>query len=445
MYIYIHTGGFTTLKNRLNLNFQLETAEERTQFINEYLPTLPFKPTQDELETISNYILWGKNKSGRNIQQEGYVELKSWARQPVESLEALLEQPGFGETSFQSLNAPSTKPARVVFDRAKALANAPAYLVETYQDLFRQIDTIELTLNYYELFCGQRKTPPRDKLIKRFTDEEARVLNEKALKLSQHQYLKLKRLLVELRTTQYTLSDSTITTVRPHYESIRPVWNTEQLVIGEDVDVLPLGMYTNKVLASKLFTPNPSPAFFREDELRALSALLWKPVKKMSFDFRNSEHLLKLYELKFDLESEKDTEHARLYQTQEDLLKTLHYYEECADLSDLQKDLLEMKLHHKLNSEIASFLNKKYDKHYNENYISTLFHQKLIPQIAAAAVAHREIAENLFFPENFKKCRDCGRVLLLNADNFVRQKKSMDGFSPRCKRCEKVKRSKYTA
>jgi hypothetical protein len=196
------------LKNRLDLNFQLETAEERTRFVNEYLPTLSFTPTQDELETISNYILWGKNKTGRNIQQEGFVELKSWTHQPVESLEALLEQPGFGETSFQSLNAPSTKPARVVFDRAKALADAPEYLAAAYKDLFRQIDTVELTLNYYELFCGRRKLPPRAKLIDSFTEDEAREINEKALKLSQHQYLKLKRLLVELRTTQYTLADS---------------------------------------------------------------------------------------------------------------------------------------------------------------------------------------------------------------------------------------------
>ena len=361
----------------------------------------------------------------------------------MESLEALLEQPGFGETSFQSLNAPSTKPARVVFDRAKALADAPEYLAIAYKDLFRQIDTVELTLNYYELFCGRRKTPPRAKLMDSFTEEEARVLNEKALKLSQHQYLKLKRLLVELRTTQYTLADSSGTKVRTHYESIRPVWNSERLIIGEDIDVLPLGMYTNGILASKLFAPNLQPALFREDELRALSALLWKQTKEMHFDFRNTEHLLRLYEYKFDLESEQITDHARLYQTQEFLLKTLHYYEERADLSELQQDLLQMKLAHKLNSEIASFLNKKYDKHYNENYISTLFHQKLIPQIAAAAIAHREVAENLFFPENFKKCRDCGQVLLLNADNFVRQKKSIDGFAPRCKKCEKIKRSRY--
>lgn len=432
------------LKNRLNLNFQLETAEERTQFINEYLPTLPFTPTQDELETISNYILWGKDKTGRNIQQEGLVELKSWARQPVESLDALLEQPGFGETAFQSLNIPSTKPPRVVFNREKALQDAPDYLAEAYKDLFRQIDTVELTLNYYELFCGRRKIPPRAKLVNAFTEEEVKVLNEKALKLTQHQYLKLKRLLVELRTTQYTLSDAQGTTVRPHYESIRPVWNSEQLIIGEDISVLPLGLYTDGVLASKLFVEDPYPAQFREDELRALTALLWRPVKELNFDFRNTEHLSRLYEYKFDLESEQNTDRARLYRTQEQLLKTLHYYESRADLSELQQDLLNMKLAHKLNSEIASFLNKKYNKHYNENYISTLYHQKLMPQIAAAASAHREIAENLFFSENFKKCRDCGHVLLLTPENFVRQKKSTDGFAPRCKKCEKIKRSKYT-
>ena len=36
--------------------------------------------------------------------------------------------------------------------------------------------------------------------------------------------------------------------------------------------------------------------------------------------------------------------------------------------------ILEMKLNHKQNSEIASYLNKTYDKSYNDNYISTIFH-----------------------------------------------------------------------
>ena len=55
--ICITQEDFTTLKNRLDLNFQLETAEERNKFVQDYLPTLPFTPNQDELETISNYIL----------------------------------------------------------------------------------------------------------------------------------------------------------------------------------------------------------------------------------------------------------------------------------------------------------------------------------------------------------------------------------------------------
>ena len=55
-------------KNRLNLNFQLESAADRNAFVVDYLATLPFTPTADELETISNYILWGKTDKGTNAQ-----------------------------------------------------------------------------------------------------------------------------------------------------------------------------------------------------------------------------------------------------------------------------------------------------------------------------------------------------------------------------------------
>ena len=48
--------------------------------------------------------------------------------------------------------------------------------------------------------------------------------------------------------------------------------------------------------------------------------------------------------------------------------------------------------------------------------------------------------ENLCFPENFKQCKDCGEVLLMDEISFVKRSRSKDGFSPRCKRCEKIKR-----
>ena len=55
--------------NRLQLDFKLNTTDERAAFITEYLQQPQFikkPPTEDELETMGNYLLWGKEcKAGR--------------------------------------------------------------------------------------------------------------------------------------------------------------------------------------------------------------------------------------------------------------------------------------------------------------------------------------------------------------------------------------------
>jgi hypothetical protein len=48
-------------KNRLRLDFSLQTTEERLKFLESYLPTLTFTPDEHETETLSDYVLWGKN------------------------------------------------------------------------------------------------------------------------------------------------------------------------------------------------------------------------------------------------------------------------------------------------------------------------------------------------------------------------------------------------
>ena len=78
---------------------------------------------------------------------------------------------------------------------------------------------MELTLNYYEIFCGKRKLPPREKLLEKFSEEEQIELNEKAIQLTQFKYLKLKRLLVDLRTEQYSFYDTHSTRIIPHSNS----------------------------------------------------------------------------------------------------------------------------------------------------------------------------------------------------------------------------------
>ena len=159
-------------KNRLQLNFALDDAIDRTDFVINYLDEIDFELNDHEIETIANYLLWGKNSAGRNVQQEGDIELKKWAKTQVESLDALIELPGFSEHTLRPLHEPPARIRRETFSREDALVNSPPYMRALYEDLFRQIDTIELIINFYELFVGKRKLPPRESLLKRFTPDE---------------------------------------------------------------------------------------------------------------------------------------------------------------------------------------------------------------------------------------------------------------------------------
>ena len=59
--------------NRLRLDFKLTTTDERQRFIRKYLQRPEFTsrpPTEEELETMGNYLLWGKDpETGLNAKQ----------------------------------------------------------------------------------------------------------------------------------------------------------------------------------------------------------------------------------------------------------------------------------------------------------------------------------------------------------------------------------------
>lgn len=122
------------------------------------------------------------------------------------------------------------------------------------------------------------------------------------------------------------------------------------------------------------------------------------------------------------------------------LLDTLQFYVDQADLTDIQHEILNMKLHKIKNTDIAWEINRKYKKTYTSNYISTIFRQRIIPKINDAAKYHEKVISNIFFEEEFKQCSSCGETLLRDADNFTRKSRSSDGFSSRCKKCEKKAR-----
>lgn len=123
--------------NRLNLDFSLESGEERSKFLHKYLINSKLQNlTPTELETISNYLLWGKDKDGLNCNQKKEIQIdtknKTWTRRPEESLNALIESPTFNENQVRHINSTPLKVKKQKFSREEALKEATPELQKTF-------------------------------------------------------------------------------------------------------------------------------------------------------------------------------------------------------------------------------------------------------------------------------------------------------------------------
>lgn len=439
------------MANRLHLNFSLTTNIERRDFLEKYLQEKQFvdnPPTEDELQTMADYLLWGKDPStGLNGKQQG-LDLKTrhgtWDDSPVDSLEQLMEQPTFNESALSPLGTTRYTTKKEVFSREEALREASPTVRESFLALFAEIDRIDLMCEEYDLLHGKRTKPIRTELLNKFTEEELRTLREKVTHWNQYHYLKQRHQLVEMRREQYTLRDS--------YKKVMFSQNddayVEPPIIDFDVgiEVLPLGLKHKGILPGVVFrkwaelNPQNTPKEFLQD----ISDLYWKKqqfaptASQQWFDFRELEHVYQL--LNQQIELEQITPELEAASNLQSLLDTLQFYVDQANLTDIQREILDMKLRKVKNTDIAWEINHKYKKTYTSNYISTIFRQRIIPKINDAAKYHEKVISNIFFEEEFKQCSSCGETLLRDTDNFTRKSRSNDGFSSRCKKCEKKAR-----
>ena len=355
-----------------------------------------------------------------------------------------MESPTFSEASFRRPTEARTRVAREVFDRKKTLRECPAYLVPVFEDLFNRIDYIELTINFYEFAHGRRKEPPREALLKRFSESEIQSAEAVAAKWNQFKYLKQRHLIVELRREQFTLRDTYIekhmrhTPPEPEIEPVDPDFDAE-------IPVFPLGLAAGPI-GGLVFREeeNLNPSTYSESDLAKVLKFYWdkksesRPV--VFFDFTELEHIYELFSQLNELEDSIGA--LPVNSNLGKLLDTLKYYISLTDLTEAQQEILDLKINKTKNQDIADYINKKYNKSYTANYISTIFRQKIIPRINETAEFHAKVIENLSFPENFKKCTGCGKTLLIDADKFVRKSRSKDGFSTRCKICDRNDRQK---
>lgn len=429
------------MKNRLHLDWTLDSAIDRADFVQSYINELK-NPSEEELETIANYLLWGKDENGLGPKEKGDIEIetknKTWTRDNVDSLDEMMESPTFNEASLQSCVAP-TRIKRETFSRSRALEECPEPMRETFKSLFSQIDELDLSISLYELAHGKRSKPPREELLQNFSEDQLAAITERVSHWNQFSYLKRRHLLVELRREQFTLKDIYSQPVmrRCPPEPAEPELPSE---FNSEIPVFPLGVLNSDSISSILFKPKSelNPKTYSKKDLEKLSKFLWRKKSEARpqffFDFTSLENVYSLFQQLSELDG------VELNQNTSFLIKTLFYYLEFAELNEVQKEILDLKVKKMKNQDIADFVNKKYGKSYTANYISTIFRQKIIPKINAAAEFHLRILENMFFEEEFKQCTCCGTWLLRDPELFVRKTRARDGLSNRCKKCDKIER-----
>lgn len=393
----------------VNLDFSIPTSTGRRDYVEKYMADNSDKKfSASDLETITNYILYGKDENtGESIVDRKEVQIKtkynSYSKKEPESLDELIESPTFDERIFNT-DKNRYKSIKPKIDREKD-ADVPGI-----QELWKSIDRYQ---HIIDANTGKVDDPA-------------------APKLTSVELYKFKHMVIDLRRQQFYLRDMVKPTICMFGTSARKVHQPENEGIPWDLEnsdfaIAPLGVLIGS--DEKFFNPReyrgPEYSFNKE--------------AKYTIDFRNYEHiyyLLENYEdLKISVVNKPDS-------TISFLLDTLDFYIEKANLSDAKKIILNYKRSRIQNEIIRKKLEKDFGLTHSANYISTIWKQKICKEIADAAQLHYDYYLNREKPFKWKKCNQCGKIKLKDTREFMRKSRSSDGLASRCKECDKKNRQK---
>lgn len=394
----------------VQLNFNLEKASERVDFTKGYLEENRHYSNSD-LETIANYILYGKDENGTSIVDRKEVEIKtkygSYSKKEPESLDELMESPTFDERVFVT-EKNRYKTIKPKIDRDKDSD------IPDIGELWEVID-------YYQHLIDVNKG--------KIEDPDAR-------KLSSMELYKLSHMVIDLRRQQFYMRDSVKPTIcmfgtsakkNPIKNETAIPWDLEE----SDFSIAPLGVLING-----------NQRFYNPKECGDSVDYSYNKDAKYLIDFRNSEHIYYLLENYEDLRiSSIDKPESTIGF----LLDTLDFYISIAKLNEVKTIILDYKKAKVPNETIRQKLTNDLGVTHSANYISTIWKQRICGDIAAAASLHYDYYLNRNKPFAWKKCNQCGEFKLKDTREFMRKSRSSDGLANRCKECDKENRQKDKA
>ena len=268
-------------------------------------------------------------------------------------------------------------------------------------------------------------------LLEENTGKKKRSENSKIL--TQKEIYYLKHHLIELRKQQYYLMDSVVQTMPPPQNKAEYFSNIIDLQMNYKV-------YPRGTMRGENDIEFKTPRIERNyggaatDIEKEIS--IKKENNKPYFNFLDKEHIYYLILNYWDIRAAiQEIPDSPLW----NLLWTLDFYIEKANLNEQQTLIVRDKKLRLLNKEIAKDLMNELGIYHQENYISTIWN-KITQQIADAAELNYDEWLSRNYDKCWKKCNTCGKELLRDPRNFVRKTKAPDGLTNKCKCCDRITR-----
>ena len=377
---------------------------------------------------MATYILCGKDKEGRNAIQRGEITLgntryDSFRRTDDKnvSLEALLESPTTDETTLHSFNEkknyihgkPGIKRPRYSRKTGELLDPGDSE-IPGMKELWESIDEMERWIHVLE-----GKLPPReDDLL--FDDS--------------YRLYRLKHQLIDLRRHQYYLKDAYLQPLfLPNADHPKPQyidWTSDSYYW------MRLPEWEKKVAAARVHTVSKDLKDYETREGEDGIEVKWI-VRRHTFDWENYLHvraLIQNYDLLENLLANKINTYGKT------LLLDFERYREMAQLNEIRSFLLDQRLQHIPQQQIAENLMRQFGVKYNDNHLGQILIKEIPQKIATAALRHHLLVDTP--QEERKQCFRCKQFFPRHTLFFARNKGRKDGFSSNCKECERLRREK---
>lgn len=417
------------MKKPYTLDLEIYLASDRCEAVTEILDNLEYYPTNTELESMANYILYGKDQNALSSVDRREVTIPKKFRNylkkddRIDSIETIIEEAEDAsriEYQMQPLTKnvyrvikPSIK--RPTYDEEGNMIDLGDSDIPGMVELWERIDAMQ---RRYDMYTG--KIPP--------------TIEIRSNPATSYQKYLMRHTLIEIKRTQYFLKDAYRPTMFGGFHISSP----------GDIDYsVDTGLWLTPAEWSARYR-NPKPHDEPQPRIEQVrrkqmpdgtERWFWR-ISYNEIDYKNPAHISCLL---FNYKKLLQSSYERINSNIRAVLWDVERLVEEANLTELEQFVLEnMVAHHPYHMIFLELREFGYERSIGQ--ITTLC-RRVIPEKLAAAAARLEDESDMIRGKIQKlQCSGCGRVFPKTTNFFARSKAKSTGFCSQCKECQKHRR-----